>query len=175
MVEQFILGNGASKAADWTAFFDIEPAEAQRARSPRRLSSEHEHGGGIMRATRSNPDTVAAPVGTYSQAVRVETGDAVDPRLGADRDRSGGQPRRVGRSARADHAGLREPRAILEGAHGAIVRRCRQDRDLSHEDARRPRRHARGRPRLINSLLFHYTKPLKLILKLRSQVLTRCL
>jgi 2-iminobutanoate/2-iminopropanoate deaminase len=30
-----------------------------------------------MRATRSNPDPVAAPVGTYSQAVRVETGDAV--------------------------------------------------------------------------------------------------
>jgi reactive intermediate/imine deaminase len=30
-----------------------------------------------MRATRSNPDTVAAPVGSYSQAVRVETGDAV--------------------------------------------------------------------------------------------------
>jgi 2-iminobutanoate/2-iminopropanoate deaminase len=30
-----------------------------------------------MRATRSNPDTVAPPVGTYSQAVRVETGDAV--------------------------------------------------------------------------------------------------
>ena len=30
-----------------------------------------------MRATRSNPETVAAPVGTYSQAVRVETGDAV--------------------------------------------------------------------------------------------------
>ena len=29
-----------------------------------------------MRATRSNPDTVAAPMGTYSQAVRVETGDA---------------------------------------------------------------------------------------------------
>ena len=28
MVEEFILGNGASKAADWTAFFDIEPAEA---------------------------------------------------------------------------------------------------------------------------------------------------
>ena len=31
MVEQFILGNGASKDADWTAFFDIEdiePAEA---------------------------------------------------------------------------------------------------------------------------------------------------
>ena len=28
MVEQFILGNGASEAADWTAFFDIEPAEA---------------------------------------------------------------------------------------------------------------------------------------------------
>ena len=28
MVEQFILGNGASKGADWTAFFDIEPAEA---------------------------------------------------------------------------------------------------------------------------------------------------
>ena len=28
LVEQFILGNGASKAADWTAFFDIEPAEA---------------------------------------------------------------------------------------------------------------------------------------------------
>ena len=30
-----------------------------------------------MRATRSNPDTVAAPMGTYAQAVRVETGDAV--------------------------------------------------------------------------------------------------
>ena len=30
-----------------------------------------------MGATRSNPDTVAAPMGTYSQAVRVETGDAV--------------------------------------------------------------------------------------------------
>jgi 2-iminobutanoate/2-iminopropanoate deaminase len=30
-----------------------------------------------MRATRSNPQTVAAPIGTYSQAVRVETGDAV--------------------------------------------------------------------------------------------------
>jgi 2-iminobutanoate/2-iminopropanoate deaminase len=30
-----------------------------------------------MRATRSNPDTVAAPMGTYSQAIRVETGDAV--------------------------------------------------------------------------------------------------
>jgi len=30
-----------------------------------------------MRTTRSNPDTVAAPIGTYSQSVRVETGDAV--------------------------------------------------------------------------------------------------
>jgi reactive intermediate/imine deaminase len=30
-----------------------------------------------MRATRSNPETVAAPVGTYSHAVRVETSDAV--------------------------------------------------------------------------------------------------
>jgi reactive intermediate/imine deaminase len=30
-----------------------------------------------MRATRSNPDTVAAAMGTYSQAVRVEAGDAV--------------------------------------------------------------------------------------------------
>ena len=30
-----------------------------------------------MRATRSNPDTVAAPMGTYSQAVRVETADTV--------------------------------------------------------------------------------------------------
>jgi 2-iminobutanoate/2-iminopropanoate deaminase len=30
-----------------------------------------------MRATRSNPDTIAVPMGTYSQAVRVETGDAV--------------------------------------------------------------------------------------------------
>jgi reactive intermediate/imine deaminase len=30
-----------------------------------------------MRATRSNPNTVAAPMGTYSQAVRVKTGDAV--------------------------------------------------------------------------------------------------
>jgi 2-iminobutanoate/2-iminopropanoate deaminase len=30
-----------------------------------------------MRATRSNPETVAPPIGTYSQAVRVETGDAV--------------------------------------------------------------------------------------------------
>ena len=30
-----------------------------------------------MRTTRSNPDTVAAPIGTYSQSVRVETGDTV--------------------------------------------------------------------------------------------------
>jgi hypothetical protein len=29
MVEGFIIGNGASKSADWTAFFDKEPAEAQ--------------------------------------------------------------------------------------------------------------------------------------------------
>jgi myo-inositol-1-phosphate synthase len=28
MVEEFIIGNGQSKAADWTAFFDKEPAEA---------------------------------------------------------------------------------------------------------------------------------------------------
>jgi myo-inositol-1-phosphate synthase len=26
MVEAFILGNGASKSADWTAFFDAQPA-----------------------------------------------------------------------------------------------------------------------------------------------------
>ncbi len=26
MVEEFILGNGASRAADWTAFFDVQPA-----------------------------------------------------------------------------------------------------------------------------------------------------
>jgi 2-iminobutanoate/2-iminopropanoate deaminase len=30
-----------------------------------------------MRTTRSNPDTIAAPVGRYSHAVRVEAGDAV--------------------------------------------------------------------------------------------------
>jgi len=29
MVEEFILGNGASKAADWTAFFDTASAEAE--------------------------------------------------------------------------------------------------------------------------------------------------
>jgi myo-inositol-1-phosphate synthase len=29
MVEGFIIGNGASKSADWSAFFDTEPAEAQ--------------------------------------------------------------------------------------------------------------------------------------------------
>jgi myo-inositol-1-phosphate synthase len=28
MVEQFIIGNGQSKDVDWTAFFDIEPAQA---------------------------------------------------------------------------------------------------------------------------------------------------
>jgi myo-inositol-1-phosphate synthase len=28
MVEQFILGNGASKAADWTAFFDAQPSSS---------------------------------------------------------------------------------------------------------------------------------------------------
>jgi hypothetical protein len=28
MVEEFILGNGASKAADWTAVFDAQPTEA---------------------------------------------------------------------------------------------------------------------------------------------------
>jgi reactive intermediate/imine deaminase len=45
-----------------------------------------------MRATRSNPDTVAAPMGTYSQAVRVETGDAVwihvSGQIASDRDGS---------------------------------------------------------------------------------------
>lgn len=30
-----------------------------------------------MRTTRLNPDTVAPPIGSYSHAVRVETGDAV--------------------------------------------------------------------------------------------------
>lgn len=30
-----------------------------------------------MRTARLNPDTVAKPIGSYSQAVRVETGDAV--------------------------------------------------------------------------------------------------
>ena len=30
-----------------------------------------------MRTTRLNPDTVAPPIGSYSQAVRVESGDAV--------------------------------------------------------------------------------------------------
>ena len=30
-----------------------------------------------MRATRSNPETVATPMGTYSHAIRVETSDAV--------------------------------------------------------------------------------------------------
>jgi myo-inositol-1-phosphate synthase len=29
MVEQFILGNGASKSADWTAFFDVSAVEAE--------------------------------------------------------------------------------------------------------------------------------------------------
>jgi myo-inositol-1-phosphate synthase len=26
MVKEFILGNGASRSADWTAFFDVQPA-----------------------------------------------------------------------------------------------------------------------------------------------------
>jgi reactive intermediate/imine deaminase len=30
-----------------------------------------------MRTTRLNPDTVAAPIGSYSHAVRVETGDTI--------------------------------------------------------------------------------------------------
>jgi reactive intermediate/imine deaminase len=30
-----------------------------------------------MRTTRSNPDTVAAPIGTYSHAVRAETSDGI--------------------------------------------------------------------------------------------------
>ena len=30
-----------------------------------------------MRTSRMNPDTVAPPIGSYSHAVRVETGDAV--------------------------------------------------------------------------------------------------
>ncbi len=29
MVEEFIIGNGESKSADWTAFFDAQPAEAE--------------------------------------------------------------------------------------------------------------------------------------------------
>jgi len=31
----------------------------------------------MVRTTRLNPDTVAKPIGSYSQAVRVESGDAV--------------------------------------------------------------------------------------------------
>ena len=30
MVEEFIIGNGASKAADWSAFFDTEASATER-------------------------------------------------------------------------------------------------------------------------------------------------
>jgi 2-iminobutanoate/2-iminopropanoate deaminase len=43
-----------------------------------------------MRVTRSNPDTVAPPIGSYSHVVRVETGDAawihVSGMIAIDRD-----------------------------------------------------------------------------------------
>jgi len=72
-----------------------------------------------MRATRSNPDTVAAPVGTYSQAVRVETGDAVwihvSGQIAIDREGNLVGPGDLRAQTRQVFENLR---AILE-AHGA--------------------------------------------------------
>ena len=94
-----------------------------------------------MRTSRMNPDTVAAPIGSYSQSVRVETADAtwiyVSGQIAVDLDDELVAPERP---ARPDPTGLREPDGGPRGARRG-VRRRREDRDVLH-DARRARRDA---------------------------------
>jgi reactive intermediate/imine deaminase len=72
-----------------------------------------------MRTTRSNPDTVAAPVGSYSQSVRVETADAtwiyVSGQIAVDLDDELVAPNDLPAQTEQVYENLR---AVLE-AHGA--------------------------------------------------------
>jgi enamine deaminase RidA (YjgF/YER057c/UK114 family) len=72
-----------------------------------------------MRTTRSNPDTVAAPIGSYSQSVRVETADAtwiyVSGQIAVDLDDELVAPNDLPAQTQQVYENLR---AVLE-AHGA--------------------------------------------------------
>ena len=72
-----------------------------------------------MRTTRSNPDTVAAPIGSYSQSVRVETADAtwiyVSGQIAVDLDDELVSPNDLPAQTEQVYENLR---AVLE-AHGA--------------------------------------------------------
>jgi 2-iminobutanoate/2-iminopropanoate deaminase len=72
-----------------------------------------------MRITRSNPDTVAAPIGSYSQSVRVETADAtwiyVSGQIAVDLDDELVSPNDLPAQTQQVYENLR---AVLE-AHGA--------------------------------------------------------
>jgi 2-iminobutanoate/2-iminopropanoate deaminase len=72
-----------------------------------------------MRTTRSNPDTVAAPIGSYSQSVRVETADAtwiyVSGQIAVDLDDELVAPNDLPAQTEQVYENLR---AVLE-AHGA--------------------------------------------------------
>lgn len=72
-----------------------------------------------MRTTRSNPDTVAAPIGSYSQSVRVETVDAtwiyVSGQIAVDLDDELVAPNDLPAQTEQVYENLR---AVLE-AHGA--------------------------------------------------------
>ena len=66
-----------------------------------------------MRTTRSNPDTVAAPIGSYSQSVRVETADAtwiyVSGQIAIDLD---------GDARRAERPAAPRPEQVFENLQG---------------------------------------------------------
>jgi len=72
-----------------------------------------------MQITRSNPDTVAAPIGSYSQSVRVETADAtwiyVSGQIAVDLDDELVSPNDLPAQTQQVYENLR---AVLE-AHGA--------------------------------------------------------
>ena len=72
-----------------------------------------------MRTTRSNPGTVAAPIGSYSQSVRVETADAtwiyVSGQIAVDLDDELVAPNDLPTQTQQVYENLR---AVLE-AHGA--------------------------------------------------------
>jgi len=72
-----------------------------------------------MRITRSNPETVAAPIGSYSQSVRVETADAtwiyVSGQIAVDLDDELVSPNDLPAQTQQVYENLR---AVLE-AHGA--------------------------------------------------------
>lgn len=72
-----------------------------------------------MRTTRSNPGTVAAPIGSYSQSVRVETADAtwiyVSGQIAVDLDDELVAPNDLPAQTQQVYENLR---AVLE-AHGA--------------------------------------------------------